>query len=268
MRDRRGTQLSAAMLCVILTSPLAGQAVVSGTVREDSSGRVLAGVKVQLEGSKHATFSDARGRYFVIAEPGLQIAVFQLLGYKPSRLRVTLAPGDTALADVRLLRMRPQDLEEVRVTARPTPRNLREAFYERQRLGFGKFLDSAQLRRMDGRNIQEVLRGMGLKLAKWAECTDAPGLLCPWKYSAAHPVKAMPGTTEGPCFATIMLDGIILHRGGSDPSRNPPPDFSREFPVTSFDAIEYYRSTSQVPQEMGVVNAVDCGVVVLWTRRG
>ena len=245
---------------LLAMSGVAGaQAVVTGTVREDSTGRALAGVEIIIERTARTSRTDAQGRYSLVVDTGRQVAVFRQLGYKPARLWLALGGSDTALADVRMQRQTAAELAAVEVTARPTPRNLRERLFERQRLGFGKFLDSTQLRRMEGRAMTDILRGMGLRLQKWAECTPP---YCPWEYRAAHPTRSTL-TAETPCYATVLLDGITIYRAGSG---GRPPDFSREFQPYTLEAVEYYRSSAQLPQEFGV-SATDCGVVVLWSRR-
>jgi hypothetical protein len=254
--------LTVPVVMLAMSGVAGAQAVVTGTVREDSTGRALAGVEIIIERTARTSRTDAQGRYSLVVDSGRQVAVFRQLGYKPARLWLAMGGSDTALADVRMQRQKAAELAAVEVTARPTPRNLREAMFERQRLGFGKFLDSAQLRRMDGRAMPDVLRGLGLRLQKYADADCTPPY-CPLEYRATHPTKTLYGT-ETPCYASVMYDGIVIYRAGST---GRPPDFSREFPPYSLAAIEYYRSTAQLPQEFGV-SAADCGVVVLWSRRG
>jgi hypothetical protein len=84
-------------------------------------------------------------------------------------MRATLARGDTLDQEVRLLREGIARLDPVEVTARPErPLPMgRDAFEVRRRLGFGKFIDSAEMRRADGRRLSEVLRRTGVRMVNF-----------------------------------------------------------------------------------------------------
>jgi len=90
------------------------------------------------------------------------------------------------------------------------------------------------------------------------------------------------------CEPRVFLDGLVVIRGGSRPTaRQPGGDPASEledlfedprFGAMALDdlispnvieAIEVYRSASQVPAEFGGSGVFTrCGVVVIWTRRG
>ncbi|MFN2316623.1 MAG: carboxypeptidase regulatory-like domain-containing protein, partial [Gemmatimonadales bacterium] len=53
----------ALMLTCVAVTPLAGQSVMIGIVRDDSTGRPLPGVEVLLSRTPHATVTNAAGRY-------------------------------------------------------------------------------------------------------------------------------------------------------------------------------------------------------------
>lgn len=68
----------------LLLLPLRGtaQTVLTGSVREDSSGRGLPGVEVVLLGYGLRTTADAAGRYLLGKLPvGYQVVLFRLVGY-------------------------------------------------------------------------------------------------------------------------------------------------------------------------------------------
>ena len=64
---------------------------------------------------------------------------------------------------------------------------------------------------------------------------------------------------------TVLLDGVMLY-GSTSPSQRPP-DWSRDFRPSDFQAIEVYGSAAEVPPEFGGTSGA-CGVIVLWSRRG
>jgi len=154
--------LGPAALLLLCGSTLAGQAL-TGSVRQDSTGRPLAGVEVLLEGSQQQTVTDAAGRYLLGALPrGNHVILFRSVGYRPVRIRVRLTEGDTARADASMVREGAQQLDPVEVKALPAaPRGIwREGFEERRRIGFGKFIDSTELRRNEQRRASDLLRGI------------------------------------------------------------------------------------------------------------
>ena len=160
-------------LCCLGSVAAHAQAVMSGVVREDSSGRALAGVEVLIEGTKHKAATDNAGRYVLGDLPtGPRVALFRFVGYRPLRVRLSLTKGDTVLANAVLVPEGIQRLDPVVVSGAPDqPRGLGfEAFEERRRLGFGKFLDSTTLRRYDGRAIASVLgSSFGIRMLNYQE---------------------------------------------------------------------------------------------------
>jgi iron complex outermembrane receptor protein len=244
------------MVCtgfLVFQVQLAAQAIIGGTVRDDSTGAPLSGVEVVIEGSDRRTTSDNAGRYQVEVAPGTHVALFRLIGFRPVRMRATLARGDTLDQEVRLLREGIARLDPVEVTARPErPLPMgRDAFEVRRRLGFGKFIDSAEMRRADGRRLSEVLRRTGVRMVNFKIRHHV-------EIRAASPVRS------SDCWVTVILDGVTIFRSGRDPD---PPDFSRDFRPETLESIEYYRSPAATPIEFGGA-AADCGVLVMWSRRG
>ena len=131
----------------------------SGIVREDSSGRPLAGVEVLVEGTKLKTVSDNGGRYVLGDLPaGDRVALFRFVGYRGVRQRLKLSKGDTTRVDAVMVPDRVRELETVEVTGTPAkPRGGGlESFEERRRLGLGKFIDSTELRHCAWRTCCDV----------------------------------------------------------------------------------------------------------------
>jgi hypothetical protein len=159
-----------------------------------------------------------------------------------------------------------QELAPIEVKARPDPprgMGIRESFEERRRLGFGKFIDSTVLRANEHRRMVDLLRGIPGIQFLWVPVLDCtlPRSRCPRELYAR---STRTSRVSGSCFASIYEDGRMIYR--SDGPGNPP-DWSREFSINEYEAVEVYRSAAEVPIEFGGP-ASQCGVVVLWTRRG
>jgi hypothetical protein len=241
--------LPAGLAALHVASPLAAQAVFSGTVRDDSTSAPLAGVEVLVEGSGVKTTTDNAGRFRLEVSPGNRVTLFRLIGFRPYRIRATFAKGDSVDRKVYLIREGAVQLDPLEVTGRPAGLSPigRGGFEERKRLGIGRFLDSVPLRRAGGRRLSEVLRSVGVRI-----------VLDRSKAYAASPVRG------GNCWVNVILDGVTIFRSDR---HDQPPDLAQEFRTESLESIEYYRSPAEIPIEFGGANA-DCGVLVLWTRRG
>ncbi|HEY9519532.1 MAG TPA: carboxypeptidase-like regulatory domain-containing protein [Gemmatimonadales bacterium] len=260
-RARRARVLGAGAL-LALAAPLSAQVPVSGVVREDGTGRPLALVLVSIEGTQPADTTDSAGRFRLDAPAGTRIALFRLIGYRPLRLRLQLAKGDSATANADLVRESAQQLEPIETRAAPAaPRGVGvDAFEERRRLGFGKFIDSTELRRSEGRRLTDLLRGVpGVRMMYYVEDPARPWVF-EWRAVAGRKESA-DGT---PCWMSVVFDGSPIYRSGS---LTRPPDFHRDlFEIASLEAVEVYRSPAEVPQEYGGASE-QCGLILLWSRR-
>lgn len=248
------------------SAPLAAQAALRGIVVEEETNRPLAGVTVMLDRTFQQTVTDESGRFVLTDLPlGVRTVLFRSIGHIPLRLQVTLTQGDTTRADVALM-SDPLRLDSLVVTAPSTARvNPRLVeFEERRRMGFGFFLDSAQLRRMEARRFSEVLReAPGIRIIPFQDASGAAIT----EFRAASVRRS--GPNNEPCFITVYLDGIAIYRSGGigGAGFGKPPDFSRDFQIMNFDAVEVYASAAEVPVEYAGRSA-DCGVILMWTKRG
>ena len=258
-------RLSAAVaFALVPVSALGAQAFISGVVKEDSTGRLLGGVEVTIEGAIRQTHTDDKGHYVLEGPAGIHVAVFKVVGYQSVRIRLRLTRADTVQTDASMVHSTGQVLDSVVVPGRRTaPRmSTRDGFAERRAMGLGKFLDSTLLRQMESSRISELLRAnTGVHMTSYQEIVGRGR--GPVQLRAASPLK--PGADGSfTCWVSVIYDGVTMYRTGS---RTPPPDFSRDFSISSLESIEYYRGASETPMEFGGNNA-DCGVLVLWSRRG
>jgi hypothetical protein len=171
-----------------------------------------------------------------------------------------------------MVREGPQRLEPLEVTAEsPKPRGIdREGFEDRRRLGFGKFIDSTELRRSEHRRVSDILRGLpGVRIVRFRECDRSASNRC-------GPIEERAATGRGDtsfyrlggrdeyCWMSVIWDGHPLYWSGSGTS---PPDLGRLMRVADLEAIEIYRSAGEAPTEYSGASGA-CGVILLWSRRG
>jgi len=246
----------------------AQQGTLTGTVRRDSGGVSLPGVEIIAQGTGRQTTTDKAGQFVLSGLPfGPVTILVRSVGFRPVERGVILLRGDTARLDVTLSGESVQNLPPVTTRATPEPprgMGTRESFEERRKLGFGKFIDSTVLRRNEHRRMVDLIRGIpGIQFVyvPVLDCTTARWK-CP-RELYARGTRA--GRISGDCFATIIEDGMMIYR--SDASRGNPPDWNREFYINEYEAVEVYRSAAELPVEFGGTSG-QCGVIVLWTRRG
>ena len=212
----------------------------------------MADAQVLVEPTNAQARSDSLGAFRLDAVPGRYVLLVRRLGYQPVRRAVTLSATDTVRTVVTLVPETPQ-LDTVTVRGDLDYAPGRAGIAHRRRLGFGSYLDSAVLRKSEGRELSSVLRRLrGLRIVRGPPRIPG-GVNREW---AAHPV--------GNCFVSVMVDNVFIYRGlrGEEP-----PDLRTEFQVMDIEAVEYYRGGGPLPTEFSVRHA-DCGVLVLWTRRG
>lgn len=254
---------------LVFSSSLSGQAVLTGLVREDATGRLLSGVEILVEGSDRITVSDKAGEYAFKSVPkGRQVVLFRSVGFRPVRIRVELGEGAVSRLDANLVPFGVR-LDPLEVTGKHPGGMGREAFEERRRLGFGHFIDSLELRRSEDRRLSDLLRahnGISIAQNRYAVSTRT-GCYMQIIYdeqTVYSPAKYAPPPPPPPSGFTSSRDRNA--RPARAISQPPPPDINT-FSVSGLDGVEVYRSLSDTPLQFGGAGA-GCGTLVLWSRRG
>lgn len=272
---------------VAVTASQGQTQVVRGRVLEAETRKPVAGARVTLRrvtdsaatGIPASTQSD--GTFSARAGAGGQYLVEVVrLGYRPQRQ----GPFDVragAVIDVEiLLSVVPITLDPVTVSAQASERMLqRVGFYDRQRADFGHFItrdNIASRRASRPTDLLRVIPGVGI----------VPDPRSPGKVRIQ--MRGSHLAQGGACAPRVFMDGLIIIRGDSRPvgrpgtakeneieraldadPRNPEPSLDDVVNPDQIEAIEVYRSASQVPAEFGGAGVFTrCGVVVIWTRRG
>lgn len=242
-----GTRFGFTVALAVLPSSLASQAVLTGTVREDSSKTPVAGVEIVFPALDRKTTTDSVG-HFVIGglAHGMHHVVVRAIGYRPIALRAYVVTNDTLEVDLRITRA-PVILAPIEVTATAIPRGL-ETFEER-RLGGGpgQFIDWTVLRKQENRRTSDLFR-------------EVPGVRIRYnRYGQAYLASS-----RGGCAMQVYLDGLPIYKPGGIAGATPP--LIDDWTIANLDAIEVYRGAAETPIQMSGSGA-NCGTVVLWTRR-
>lgn len=285
---RRRRKLEATALLFALASLFAVRApaqAVRGHVLEAESRKPVAGARVTLvrtdDTSGAVAISDEDGGFLVRSRTA---GLFQLevtrLGYRPQREGpFALARDQVVELDV-MMPLVPYTMDPVTVTAEVNTRFLQNVgFYERKRADFGHFITRDQIESRRASRPTDLL----VAIPGVAILPDprSPGRVR-LQMRGTHPAQG------GACAPRVYLDGLIVIRGDSRPvggggtakedeieraldgdPRNPEPSLDDVVDPDQIEAIEVYRSASQVPAQFGGTSVYTrCGVVVIWTRHG
>lgn len=241
---------------------LAAQATMSGIVREDSTARPLEGVEVLINGTPHRAVTGPNGRYLLEGLPSGQYQVlFRAVGHLPVRIDVLLADGDTTRANGTMIRSEVV-LTPIEVTgeAMSSVGLAGPGFEERRRMGFGRFIDSDELRRSEHLRLADVLRRHQVEIKPIGNM------------NALYAVGTARGTPGGVynCLMSIWIDGTLILPGGVIGELEKPLDLyelRKVLEPAALAAAEIYRRDSEMPLQFGGRRS-PCGAIVLWTRRG
>jgi hypothetical protein len=216
------------------------RAALAGIIR-DSLGQPLPFVTVTADGRDLATVSDSAGRFHLGRIPaGRQAFTLMRLGYRAVNFEINLPPDSTILVDIRMRGA--QTLPQVTVAAeREYARLSRDGFYERKRVGWGKYLTPEQVDSMSHyiTTPAQLLRNInGLTI----RCSRSSMIGCTVRGGGDR------------CMATF-IDGVYW-RGELD----------QNLSIGAVFAIEVYNRAAIVPKEFAHPATIRCGAIVVWTQ--
>jgi hypothetical protein len=267
---------------LVLSSAASAQATLTGYVRDDESLRGLQGVELSIDGSEKKVRTDKEGKYTLkdLTAGALRVHL-RAVGFAPIDTILTLDAAKPT-ENVFFLSKHAVTLDTVK-TRDPRVAGPGFASFEiRRSKGFGKFIDSVELRQMENRQLSELVREKAtLQIVVPATCHGEYTLWCNWR------VAARQGRASGTvCLSEVVLDGQVVARGGETPNADAPafspPAIRQAYQrdkerawgkafdlnsvgVSSLMGVEVYRSAADAQDTFGGDDA-GCGVVVLWTR--
>lgn len=240
---------------LLLGAPLRGQEV-RGVVLDGSSGAGLDGATVELLDSlgvvrgEAVTASDGR---FEIRAPddGFYRLRATRLGYDSVHsdpfqvgmvLRVTLR-----------LSVRPVDADPLLVVGRRPDNLVRAGFYGRMERGVGQFITYREIESRAVGRITDLFRGRAGAQVVLVRSGGERDIL-----------MGSGGTMSisGRCYPTIVLDGMVIRRGGvgAEVGR-----WDEVIHPSQVAAIEAYSSAAGVPTEL-TRDPGTCGAILIWSR--
>jgi hypothetical protein len=240
------------------TRPITAQggSVFRGQIVADSSFDPLPGAQITLVELEKSVDTGMEGEFrFTDLSAGEITVRIRMVGYTPQSVRIRVDGRDSLVRDFLLKRIAPV-LPTVPVTAKAEPRvpaNLAE-FERRRQRGEGRFIVPEQMTRERGRKMSDVLRKI-------------PGVYLHRLQGGGFAVGSSRGTIsivrrpQGICFATIVLDGMVI---SVDRPGTPPMPID-DIKTDEIAAVEYYPGGARMPPELNGSTSA-CGVLALWTR--
>ena len=221
-----------------------------GVVRDGLDGSPVVGATVWTAAAPQATQTDGRGRFgFTRLYPGQHLVQFSHLGYVPRADSIGVEYG--RMSNVRVaLSVDPVRLDPIEVSVERRDIVLQDAgFYDREAMGFGKFLDRDDIEKRPPGKLSDLFAGLaGVTLVR-----DATG--------QQHVMLNAGLYKLWPCFSRVVLDDMFVGGGSRQPA-----ELDILLARSAIAGVEVYTRTAGIPIKYGG-NGSPCGVIVIWTRR-
>jgi len=251
-------------------------AIISGAI-VDSAGIPIPHAVLSVVGESLRVVTDSQGRFRLAVPPGPRLLAVRALGYRPLMWAVTLGSGLEASGRIRLQQLSIVLPEMTVVGERYVPSRL-AGFYQRRRIGFGKYIDPETIERRFTNSVADLLQGIaGVRV------TPVPG--DPLNYLVNF---SRCNVIEGGSSASSSAGGLNILGGRAQstspsspsslgpPSKSPVGVYVDGFKVPGYpgeilaminpadvEAIEVYRGPSELPAEF---MSDDCAAIVIWTK--
>jgi hypothetical protein len=248
---------------VVAATPLAAQTV-RGKVLDAASGEGIGEVTVQaLNAEGHdvgraRTAADGSFQLQLRAAASVRIQA-QRAGYRTTLTdALPVAPREAVEVEVRLSAAAVA-IEPLRVTARVEPprrRNLElNGFYDRERVGIGKYVRREEIELRPSQNLAQVLARVqgtaiqyqGAKQYVYFPRNGRPTLR-----------QSFRGAPNNACLPRLFVDGARVTYDANN-------DINSVVNPGQVEAIEVFRGPSEIPVQYNDSNSM-CGVILIWTR--
>jgi CarboxypepD_reg-like domain/TonB-dependent Receptor Plug Domain len=219
-----------------------------GRVRERRNGDPVVGAEVRLQGTDFRTITNERGTFTFEEVPwGIYVLEVDHIAFARAEQAFRVQGGRAHQVEV-LMTEEAIELDPITVTVRPRSWfSGMSGLQHRINVGFGYVLEREDLERRGASNIGDALRGIpGVRVVSLGA------------YGSTVVFRNSRNLLSQSCTPTVWMDGVRITL---DPQLG-----LNEFTALDLEAIEVYRSTAEVPGEFGGYS--NCGVLVLWTRRG
>lgn len=222
-----------------------------GFVTDQQTGSPLAGASVRLKELGRTAVTNSRGVFTLADLPsGVDSLEVELIGYATQKARVQIVGGRAQSVDVRMS-TQPVELAPILVSVEP-----RSWFSDRAGLedridrGNGIIITRREIDERQPTNLGDMMRGLpGVRVFG-----SGGGITATYTVQLRNAMR-MNGAI---CQPMVWVDGSKWGQNGSA---------FTDISGFELEAVEIYRGPAEVPGEFSGGDA-NCGVVVVWTRRG
>lgn len=213
----------------------------------DSAGRGISNAEVRILALDRLVRTDAAGAFQIL---GIRDRVVDLavrrLGYQVQFVRVSLINGEGDGVRV-IMYDEPIRLTAIEIEA-PAPLNPMFAGFEQRRArGIGTYITADQIARLNSSYASDVFRGLaGMRVVR---VSGGNGV----RFTSTQGMRNARG---GECQPTIWVDGQAAPGLEIDDIRS-----------ADIHGIEIYRGTATTPPQFAAAGTVQCGAIVVWTKR-
>jgi hypothetical protein len=264
MRAHHVCLLATAAAALLLAAPPApAQSLVRGILLDASSGGPLPDGVVVISANRgrwqRALRTDSVGCFeFQDVSPGPYRMRATRLGYRDAVGDLVLTADSVVDIEVRMA-VETVVLAPVTVTSRSTRdvSPVLRGFYSRMENGTGRFITREEIEQRHPVRITDMLRNL-------------PNLRASAPRMGASGSGFSQGSNADRCTVVFFVDGMQVNQPSTHGSRSTPrndmaiDDYVQPEEV---EGIEVYRGESDTPAEFST-RWVQCGTVVIWTRRG
>ena len=224
--------------------------VIDGIV-SDTNLSPLRAAFVSLVGTTVRVGTGPNGRFRITDIPtGQYLVIVKHVGYRPTSGVVDVAPNDTARLSYTLAEAGPTVLQPVVVSKVGVSTRV-AGFEERRKLGFGEFMDAADIARKNTVFSTELLRNF--TTIDVSQNRNQPVI----EYYAMSRREAG-SVSVGYCPMQVYLDQVPMPTPFNLDLLPPPRDLA---------GIEVYAGSSTIPPQFSGFNR-GCGVIMVWTKDG
>ena len=258
-------------VALVATATLAQNgAAIAGRVVTKASKAGIAGAEVSLGPGSRRVTSDAAGHFeFAQVPAGVVSLVVKRLGFAPESASFEVQSNEDL--DVLIeLTATVQQLDTVSVAGRsePVATGKLTGFYDRKRVGIGKFIDGDEIAKEPHDKLGDLIaiRTPGSRLVRgrigfvaWLATTRDSNLR-PAR-APMDPNDVRRGADPNACFPDVYIDGTNVNRFGTG---------APLFDINSINAadvaaIEVYVGAARIPIQYNSSSAA-CGVLLIWLR--
>ncbi len=209
-----------------------------GTIRgvvRDNRRQPLTTAIVDVDGVEIGTGTDSQGRFVIPNVPtGSRSLLARAIGYSPVIMSVDVT--EDGGQDLQIDLQKTVFLPGVKVTERTAIPMLKADYDERKKLGFGTFIDTAQINPLH--NTRSIFQGrQGLMIE------GNPPQMTLYMYA-----------TTGYCQPTVKIDGFTTDL-----------QVLVDYPKSNIAAVEIYTKASLAPAKYAPIMS-SCGLILVWSK--